>query len=354
MEKKFAAFRTAEDFILDEAFQDWVRSPDREKDRSWVAFFEEYPEKKPFADEARAFLLAVEFPYELEGAEKRRIWAAVEGHILQAESEASEQWTGSRRKVRSMGYWIRTAAAVMSLLVVSFLVIYDQFFSRTTYRTAYGEITTIILPDSSLVTLNSNSELTMRKSFIGSEARELWLKGEGFFKVRRISRGNKRVKFIVHTTDLDVSVLGTSFNVYERQAGTEVTLQSGKVALALHADALNAGRGDIRLLMQPGEQVRYSKGKAGYEKTMVETAGRLSWLSKKLLMDDTPFSKVIQVLEENYGEEVALSDSTILEEKVTGELPLTDKDVFLKALSTTMQLHIKRDMENNRLVIERK
>lgn len=359
MEKKFAAFRAADDFILDEYFQEWVYHPDLEKDRFWNRFFEKYPEKKVLADQARVFLSSIDFPSELAGPEKEEIWSVIEGHTRQTgprtdlrDRTVSAEIPG-RRRTRGARYWIRAAAAV-SLLIICSVVLYDNFYNKTVYRTAYGEITTITLPDSSLVTLNANSELHTRKNFSGGKVRELWLEGEAFFDVRPVSRGNERVKFIVHTVDLDVSVLGTEFNVYERKAGTEVVLQSGKVGLDLHADRSTAGRGETHLLMRPGDLVSYNKAEPGYEKRRIETGERLSWVNKKLLMDDTPFSEVLSVLREIYGEKVIVSDPTILEEEISGELPLTNKDIFLEALSTTMRLTITKDKENSALVIERK
>lgn len=98
----------------------------------------------------------------------------------------------------------------------------------TTVSTQNGERTSFLLPDGTKVSLNSNSQLMFPEEFTGN-LRQVELSGEAFFEVTP----KREAPFIVHTTAMDVRVLGTAFNV-EAFPGAPVvntTLVHGKVTL---------------------------------------------------------------------------------------------------------------------------
>lgn len=66
----------------------------------------------------------------------------------------------------------------------------------------------MVLPDSSVVTLNHGSRLSYSTDY-NKSSRDVRLVGEACFQVAR----NEHVPFIVKTRQIDVKVLGTVFNV---------------------------------------------------------------------------------------------------------------------------------------------
>ena len=84
----------------------------------------------------------------------------------------------------------------------------------------------IVLDDGTEIWLNSASELKYPAHFVGNE-RRVCLVGEAYFQVAR----NEAAPFIVETRDMDVKVLGTSFNVsaYEDEENSHATLVEGRV-----------------------------------------------------------------------------------------------------------------------------
>jgi ferric-dicitrate binding protein FerR (iron transport regulator) len=84
----------------------------------------------------------------------------------------------------------------------------NSAFSSTTISCDFGDKSNIILPDGSIVWLNSGSKLTFNADF-KSEGRNVFLEGEAFFSVSK----NKFHPFRVRTADVDIEVLGTKFNV---------------------------------------------------------------------------------------------------------------------------------------------
>src|SRR5690606_10369715 len=136
--------------------------------------------------------------------------------------------------------WTRIAAAFLVLVAAWFVWdlasdsslpepvdTHDSF--ETMSVTGRGENTEIILPDGSTVLLNADSRLSWNRDFTDS-LREIHLTGEAFFEVVR----DTLRPFVVHTGDMDVTVLGTTFNVraYPDDAQPITTLVSGSVEVA--------------------------------------------------------------------------------------------------------------------------
>jgi transmembrane sensor len=92
----------------------------------------------------------------------------------------------------------------------------------------HGSKTRTILPDGSTVWLNAGSKITYEPGFKG-QYREITLQGEAYFDVVR----NPDRPFIVHAGDINIRVLGTSFNVksYAEDRTVETTLIKGLVQI---------------------------------------------------------------------------------------------------------------------------
>ena len=92
--------------------------------------------------------------------------------------------------------------------------------------------------------MNSASELRYPAHFVGNE-RRVYLTGEAYFQVVR----NEVAPFIVETRDMDVKVLGTSFNVsaYEDEENSHATLVEGRVEVD---DKINGEK----VTLTPGKQ----------------------------------------------------------------------------------------------------
>jgi len=117
--------------------------------------------------------------------------------------------------------------------------------------TAFNTLTTppaaqfqVVLPDGSRVWLNNASSLRYPTSFRGN-TREVELSGEAYFEVAR----NAAKPFKVRVNDMDVDVLGTSFNImaYKDEAATKTTLLNGIVKVS---------RGAAGSILRPGEQAQ--------------------------------------------------------------------------------------------------
>lgn len=91
----------------------------------------------------------------------------------------------------------------------------------------YGGKSSLILSDGTEITLNAGSKLRYQKDF-GKDSRNVYLEGEAYFNVKK-----SRHPFVVHTSHLDISVLGTVFNVksYPEENQISTTLVEGKIRI---------------------------------------------------------------------------------------------------------------------------
>ncbi|MBI2721758.1 MAG: FecR domain-containing protein [Bacteroidetes bacterium] len=129
----------------------------------------------------------------------------------------------------------KMAAVLISIVLLAFVLKQVWFkegasaqkLELLAFKTA-DSAAVFYLPDSSKVVLNKNSEVLYAKQFADT-ARMTYLKGEGYFEVRKTGK-----PFIVYAGGMQVRVLGTTFNVKanEEDEHVELVVFEGKVAFS--------------------------------------------------------------------------------------------------------------------------
>lgn len=122
---------------------------------------------------------------------------------------------------------VRIAAAIAFLVTMIsmgyYFVTSPSMIEEVTYD---GQKREVILPDGSLVVLNSGSIVRYPSRF--TDSRTVTLEGEAFFQVVKDSSK----PFVVVTKLMHTKVLGTSFNVSAyKDRDSRVNVMSGKVAV---------------------------------------------------------------------------------------------------------------------------
>lgn len=312
---KFQYYKVA-DFIKDELFQKWVYSPDQELDTFWGDFLSKYPEKHNDVEEARRFLRVLEFREEdifesrISNLKKR-----IDQSILEPAAVQLTPAPGLKRPrvFTTRTKWYSVAAALILLMVSSYLISYLGKDTSPTFKVAgvnkqttdKGQRTIITLEDGSKVWLNAESRLVYPKSFKNHAQREVFLEGEGFFSVAKDSTK----PFVVHTDGVLIKVLGTSFNVksYEHDNLIQTTLVEGKVRLASIGVSAN------ELTLAPNQMAVFDKTT---KKLLIDekpnTDARVGWTDGKLVFEDQPLSEIIVALERWYNVKFIVEDDRAL------------------------------------------
>lgn len=316
-----------EDFAKDEFFQSWVLTPDERSIVFWSHWIEDHPEKKEQIEEAKRILKHLQFrQHTLSNQEISELWSRIKS-FDHTESEVIPE-----RKSRKL--WLRIAASIVVLISFGIAYYYiNSSFYLITYHTAFGETKTIQLPDSSIVILNSNSTLKFSDQWETKSVREIWLDGEAFFSVVHL-KNNKPFKVLTED-GLAVEVLGTTFNVYHRIKETKVVLNSGKIQLQLSEQ--NASK---NIEMKPGDFIEY-KNKS-FSKKKVNPKTYIAWTENKLILDHTSLREMVTMLQTNYGVEVTVKDDRLLNQTVSGSMPITDVESLIQQIAHSFQIKVER------------
>lgn len=333
----------AEDFMMDDYFQNWMRHQNEEAVRFWTAWVEAHPEKREAVEQAALLLSSMQFPRESLSQDEAGTLLNRVHHTIETAASAS---VIPLYPSRDRGWFQVAAVIALLLLSVATLWLWNASRGYIVERTAFGATKQVLLPDSSRVVLNGNSSLRYAKEWESGSPREVWLEGEGFFSVMH-KRNNQR--FIVHASDeLDVEVLGTTFSVANRSAGVRVVLNTGEVLLSLHRQVRERS-----VAMRPGDLVQVDYKSGEMEKKRVNPANYSSWVEHTLTFEKTTLREVASLLEETYGLQVIMEDPALYDIKVSGSTPV-DKglEMFFEGLEETFNLHIRQ--EKNRVVVERK
>jgi len=170
-----------------------------------------------------------------------------------------------------------------------------------TISSRQGTVSQVTLADGTQVWLNSGSSLQFPLRFTG-EKREVKLTGEGFFEVAK----NKNQPFIINANELNVEVLGTSFNVvsYDDESVSEVILVTGEVKLSAESDSKIKQYGS----MHPGQRVIYTKKTQEVIYQEVDVEKYIAWRNGELLFRDDSMGEVIKRLSRWFNVEISVKD----------------------------------------------
>ena len=200
-----------------------------------------------------------------------------------------------------------------------------------------GKYIRIVLSDGTIMHMNESTMAAFPAKF-EAEQREIYVAGEAYLEVMPY----KESPFIVKTSQFDVRVLGTSFdvNTYNNQMG-KVTLVHGKVELF--------AENKEKLQLNPNEQASIYKNGLMQKKT-VDADEIISWTERKLTLDNMTFGEVVEYLEQYYNVSIAIT-SEQSEIQFHGNLYL-DKDIesVLQNISFISSVKFEKLGKNNYLV----
>jgi ferric-dicitrate binding protein FerR (iron transport regulator) len=224
-------------------------------------------------------------------------------------------------KIRRLN-WQRVMSIAAVVAVVALGVWW--FFGRKypvdqQITTAVGEQQELKLPDGSVVNLNAKSEIGFSPAK-WKENRYVVLEGEAMFRVKK---GNR---FLVHTDQGEVEVVGTIFNVYARGESLEVKCTEGKVQV------INP-EGTERVLLKKGEQVSILDGRMQDRQGL---AFNPAWMRGESLFRSAPLNRVFEEMERQYGV-LVLADS-LEGRSFSGKFVHKDLNKALKMVCEPMRL----------------
>jgi len=231
-----------------------------------------------------------------------------------------------------------------------------------------GSKSKIILPDGTVVRLNSSSKLRYNNDF-NKNIREVSLEGEAYFDVTK----NPKHPFIVHTSNIDITVLGTVFNVksYEQDQTIETTLLRGSI------EVYNKNNASAPIvILKPNEKLIFRKEvsekikpknsvTASVANTIVaenisistlpankpdSLKNETSWLYNKLIIDNDDFTKMAEKMERWYGVKIEVLSPELEQYHFKGIFENETIEQALNALQLTAKFRYKINNDNIKIM----
>ena len=266
----------------------------------------------------------------------KKIWDDSRQLALASTVDESRAWQKFHQRIRptpvrrtSFG-WMRIAASVIIVLGIGILG-YWIFNDRTKEMTVVAQQTVVIdtLPDNSVVTVNKGSSISYLSKFKG-ETRQVSLKGEAFFNVTP----NKKKPFIISVNDVQITVVGTSFNVKTVNGNTDVVVETGIVKVT------RAGK---TVELKANEEVVVNAKDSALTKEKVSDQLYKYYRTKEFICDDTPLWKLVEVINEAYNSHVVIGDPALKDMGITTTFNNESLEQVLNVISLTLNIKIIKE-----------
>jgi transmembrane sensor len=279
----------------------------------------------------------------------KTIWNSSKSIAVQSTTDENAAWQRFKNRVTYQGQnvqpekskfgWMKVAAAVIVLIgigVISYLFINKENPVKDIAIQSLQQVVNDTLSDASVITLNKNSTLTYPEKFKG-KTRTVALKGEAFFKITP----SKEKPFIIAVNDVQVKVVGTSFNIKEANGNTEIIVETGIVQVTKNGQTVE---------LKAGEKINVVQGNAVLAKEAVKDKLYNYYRTKEFVCDETPLWKLVEVLNEAYGADIAIKNNAIKNLPITTTFLNESLEQVLLVIGETFNITvIKKD---NRIILQ--
>ncbi len=203
-------------------------------------------------------------------------------------------------------------------------------YYATTVITEEGQRSKVILPDSSVVWLNSSTTLSYYEDALNKE-RRVKLIGEAFFHVSR----NENKPFFVQNNQIIVKVLGTEFDVeaYPENKKVNIALESGSILLQHEKNK------SFNYKLIPGEIANFDLSKNKLNVAKIDVKKFSSWKNGRLIFQNDPMKLVIEKLERWYNIDVVVKDDEVYNSIFTGTITNEGYEQIFRLISYTCSVN---------------
>ncbi|HRN56946.1 MAG TPA: DUF4974 domain-containing protein [Agriterribacter sp.] len=373
----YTAFE-AEDFILDESFQNYCLGIHEEDVIFWQEWIKKNQHKSATVKQAKDLYLSFIGNHTAETfAADRKAFHLIAEEQFSNETTAAVTIQPDFVEPPAAGRrWLYATAVAAAFAGILFLTTrkHDaplenqrqeaQLKYNSTEVSKSGERKSIQLPDGTKVMLNAGSTIHIAEGF-NTGSRELTLIGEAFFDVVH----NTEKPFIIHTSAMDIKVLGTVFNVraYPGDKTSETSLLKGSVEVTLKNNKKE------KIYLHPNEKIilpniagvpvaenKKLKDKAAATgnfkitgltyNTTDSTLTEVSWTENRLAFNDNSFETIAAELGRWYNITISFTDEKVKQYRFTATFDQKNIEQVLQALQ--LSRYFKYSIaENNNILI---
>ncbi len=201
-----------------------------------------------------------------------------------------------------------------------------------------GSVYQLRLSDGTEISLNSGSTLRYPTQFKG-KTRQVFLTGEAYFDVAH----DAHHPFIVTADKMDVTVLGTRFNVssYPEDAQQKTTLFQGAVKIS---EAVAGKKKEV--LLKPGYEAVLQKNEGEIVVNKIKESGKPGWKENMFVFENETLGNIMKKLSREYNIKVMHMEGVDSSFHFTGRIKMGDnlKDLIdLIELTGKVKFIIKND-----------
>ncbi|MDF2431335.1 MAG: transrane sensor [Mucilaginibacter sp.] len=284
--------------------------------------------------------------FETEDEIKHKILTKIWGKIELEDKK--EEKTGKTVVIKRLAFGIASAAAV--ILIAGALWYYNnagtklmaddtQLVNITTKK-----ITKITLGDGSVVWLNANTTFKYPPNFSGKIREVELVEGRAFFDIKH----QPAHPFLVKTQNLNIAVLGTSFDVrtYQREGTTKVNVITGKVGITRPGHV-----NEPAIMLLPKQQLVLNKVNSRLTKELTHEPVVNLWCKSPLVFEQENLDNVFKAIEKQYNTHIEVYDKQLLNERISITLANQRLDTIMEILSFTK--HFNYQIANDSTVVIR-
>ena len=346
---------TVEDFASNQSFIHWVNKSDPEAVKHWDFYLSEHPEVHSTVEKARAMVINLRLAVDTKNnpAQIESIWNKIQDKVAaEGQKQAPPRAASKVNKAMVLVSLLFLCICIATWLVLQHKIEGTESPDYYTYKKSLpdffeqvnetGKPLKIQLADGSIVVLESKSRLKYKANYLEDSIRNVYLLGEAFFEVAR----NPHKPFIVHSNEVFVEVLGTSFRVEAPENGKSivVSVKTGKVSVyAIRDRAGNKDKKDGVILL-PNQQVSYERTEKLFEKMLVDAPEILDTGIAKadFVFDNTPIAKVFKTMETAYGIDIIFDQEMMKDCNITAPLgsePMIEKlKIICETIGATFEI----------------
>jgi transmembrane sensor len=231
-------------------------------------------------------------------------------------------------KINPLG-WLKIVAVLAFLVSISrvtYLSINKKNAPEVSFVKTSHNVLTDTLNDGSIITLNQKSMISYPSKFTG-KTRPVTLQGEAFFRVAH----NAKKPFIITVNNIQVTVLGTSFNVNTKIGYTEIIVETGTVKVTKDGNTVT---------LSPREKLYIPEGNnIGTKEPVIDRLYNY-YRTKEFVCDDTPLWKLVQVLNEAYNANIHIGKKEFQNYKLNSTFSNQSLDKILEVIHLTFDIEV--------------
>lgn len=231
-------------------------------------------------------------------------------------------------KRRPLLWSIGAAALAASAIALALPALLMQWAAD--HVTGTAEVRRISLQDGSIVTVAPDSAIVVRLE--KTERRVELLSGEAYFDVA----ADRDRPFRVAARTVEVTVLGTRFDVRRDAGGASVSVEEGAVQVGSPT-----GRTMATENLGPGQSIRVEwNGASSRSLEVPQLVG--AWRYGQLIAHELPLSEAVDQLRRHFGGSIIIADSALAQLRVTGAYNLRDPEDALRGMARAHGANVRR------------